>query len=373
MIKRITNEEYLERVDGMQTGEREEYLKRVGEWLNNQARLVAPKKNEDSAQFMNVAQCSATWNDTECKAWEDGVVLLTALQGTEETWLPDMLYAKSAKRAIRRLIDSLKSVVAVTAEKPVIGIPPRMEGTKKGSGGTETIQVLPSGNAPVPQRPKHIDQYIHLLPKKTQEKAALIRGFLREEDVARENARILMDANGQADKIAQWAKTATALDDKIRAIYKEIDDEWAKLVNSGKVLVDMFGNAYIPEAANQQAAEEPEQEPAATPAAEPAAQEPVSEPADKETAEVPAGQQEKPADGLKATDIKRDERSQEDIRKAASLRKWLIDSRNAKTPDHKEKWLAKYSEMIALGGEQSVTQKVLDAAKQYGYELPKQN
>ena len=59
----------------------------------------------------------------------------------------------------------------------------------------------------------------------------------------------------------------------------------------------------------------------------------------------------------------------DNARKAALVRKWLIDTRNAKTDDQKKKWIAKYKEMVKLGGDDTVTDKVLEAAKYYDINL----
>ena len=97
----------------------------------------------------------------------------------------------------------------------------------------------------VPVRPRHIDQYVHLLPKATQERAATVKGLLTELDAARENARKLMEAGEHSDKIELWAKKATRLDNAVKAIYRELDAEWAKVVEQGRVVVDDLGNAHV--------------------------------------------------------------------------------------------------------------------------------
>ena len=171
----------------------------------------------------------------------------------------------------------------------------------------------------------------------------MVRGLLRELDVARENARKLMEAKEHSDKIAQWAKTATKLDDKIRSIYRELDAEWEKLVSTGVVSVDAFGNAVVTEPEKAQAEEEKP----------------------KKQGRPPMTEEEKAAKAAEKAEKKR----QENQRKAALLRKWLIDTRNAKTDAQQEKWLQKYREMVKLGGEESVTDKVREAAAFYGVEL----
>ena len=76
---------------------------------------------------------------------------------------------------------------------------------------------------------------------------------------------------------------------------------------------------------------------------------------------------------LKAKAAKKAEKDEkkktENARKAALIRKWLIDTRNANTDEQKKKWSAKYKEMVKLAGMDSVTEKVLEAAKYYDINI----
>ena len=120
------------------------------------------------------------------------------------------------------------------------------------AGAAETTETAAgaagvAGDArPVPVRPRHIDQYVYLLPKSTQEKAAKVKQLLTDLDYAREKVRLLMDAPqaSQSDRAA-WASKATKIDSQVGAIYRELDAEWAKLVESGRVTVDDMGNAHV--------------------------------------------------------------------------------------------------------------------------------
>jgi hypothetical protein len=186
-------------------------------------------------------------------------------------------------------------------------------------------------------RPKHIDQYAHLLPESTQKKAATVQGLLRDLDVARENMRLLMnDPKAKSDSRAQWARTAATLDAKVKAIYRELDAEWEKLVASGRVTVDDFGNAHV------------------IPAAE--ATGTVTKDADAEA---------EPGTSNLTTETKQ---------QIKSLRSWLRDTRGPKKPGEKRdayvaRWKEKYKEMVMLGGKEAVTEAVAKAADLYGIQL----
>ena len=190
-------------------------------------------------------------------------------------------------------------------------------------GQGESLQ----GVSPIPVRPKHIDQYVHLLPQKTQEKAATVKGLLRDLDVAREKMRLLMDdPKASADSRAQWAKTATKLDEKVKAIYRELDAEWEKLVESGRVVVDDFGNARVMEPAVAQQETQPDGEAEA-----------------------------------KAADEK--------AKRIEYLKKWLRDSRTKPSDERRKQWEANCKELLSLGGE--ITDSIRKAGEVYGVDIVK--
>ena len=336
MIRKVTNEEYMKRLGNMTAVEKEAYLKRVGEWLAKDMPLLEPRANDDGSRFINVMQSSGMWDDDVCRAWERGAVLLTALVATCDTWLPDTLYTKSTQRVIRNMIQSFEKATTDFRHTGMLdnanndGRPARdaSEGQPDGRAcrgigicAEARADSLPlsTGGSPI-ARPKHIDQYVHLFPQKTQERAAKVGDMLRELDEARRKLDLLIDdPHTSGESRANWARRATKLDEGLKKIYKELDREWAKAVEAGKVVVDDLGVAHVVE--------------------------------------------------VKSEEVKSEKCEADDKRKAALLRKWLIDKRNAKSEAQQKKWLAKYQEMVKLGGEAAVTDKVREAAAFYGVSL----
>lgn len=361
MVRKIQSDEYLKRYDKMTVAERQAYKDRVGQWLRSGGRLLSGRAADFDARLQNVLMVSISWNDAECQAFEAGAHLLSALVNSADTWLPDLLYIKAAKRAINNMIRALSSISFIdtkgagapvnqkpkeepsgktrketeavetgstkAAAKPLHTEKEKKEerGKRKEEGQTSDGRVLP-----LPVRPKHIDQYVHLLPAKTQERAAQVRGLLRDLDVARENARKLMDAGEQGDKIAQWAKKATSLDAKVRSIYKELDAEWDKLVKAGRVVVDVFGNARVV---------------------------PDGEPLDT------VAEQEKP------------ELTSEQKHRRRELRKWLIDIRRGAEGKAREKrieqWKVNIREYLTLEPLETALkdEKLVVAAEHFGVDI----
>ena len=288
MVRKIQAAEYQKRYDNMSAGERSAYEGRVGEWLRGSAPVLMGKSDSFESKLQDVLTLSAGWNDRECSAFEEGAVLLSALMSGGETWLPELLYTKAAGRCIKRMCGLLSDVLAengsvsampsqhtgqvakmpkeepaagtsmatqaVGANRPFRG---QLVGSQQGEGPDKqkTVGTVPPGKptdagargaAGVPVRPKHIDQYVHLLPKKTQERAAKYGPLMRELDEMREKQRLLMDAEGVSSKDREAvAKRIVAIDKEIGGIKAELDTEWERLVKQGAVTVDDLGMAHV--------------------------------------------------------------------------------------------------------------------------------
>ena len=111
MIQKISTNEYLKRFDNMTAAEKRLMIDRVGQWLRGNGRLLLVRANDPMARLQNVMQVSVGWNDAECQAWMEGVKLLTAFVVGRDTWLPDMIYSKAAKRTIKKIHDVLAAVI----------------------------------------------------------------------------------------------------------------------------------------------------------------------------------------------------------------------------------------------------------------------
>lgn len=388
MIRKITRTQYLKGWQAMTAQEREDYRTRVGEWLRSDGERLLEVTDRPMAQAQNVMMMSARWSGEDCRAFQDGALLMSALAEVTDTWLPVVLYSKSAWRATRKLVESLsltlphregtagatrtlqtKTQGTVKAQtNNTAGKPQDARPEAKAQAAKPTITHNPSPITPhpspitpaaaggIPVRPKHIDQYVHLLPKGTQERAGQVRELLRELDHAREQARLLMtDTKASAASRAAWAKKATKTDEQAGRIYKELDAEWAKLVSEGRVTVDALGQAHVVPLPQNGKAQD---------------MAPSGKPTDTDGEPRKRGRKPLTEEQKKAKAAARAEKlRREAVRKAGLLRKFLIDTRNAKTEEQKVKWMAKYKEMVAIGGEKAVTEKVREAAVYYGVEL----
>ena len=246
--------------------------------------------------------------------------------------------AKSAAGAGAGKPQALPASVAGTdkQEKPLPMI--KTVGTEY-DAATDTVRVQ---CAVVPARPKHIDQYVHLLPKATQERAAGYGELMRQLGEARDNMQLLMDDDhASAKSREQWAKQATKIGKKIRALKEELDREWEKVAESGRVVIDDLGMAHLVSTSQCDAAQN----------------------GDGTTADGDGGEQE-PA-----------ELTSEQRKRRRDLRKWLIDLRRGKEGKDREKriekWRVNWEEYLTLEPKEKALEdeKILEAAKHFGIDI----
>ena len=435
MIKKILVRDYLKGYGEMTAEERKAFVGRVGEWLTSDGARLLEITDRPMAKSQSLMTITTRWTAEDTKAVTDGIMLMSALVGVADTWLPTQIYMRSAYRAVRQVYIILNSLIGVGAKgkadglnvtiNPITGAPmlppkvvtrgngktsetaarlqdkgwqghlqpvpemkklPKAEqmtkhpGIEKGSGvalqplaksaagaGAGKPQALPSSVvdtgqtekplpmiktvgkeydaatdtvrvqcAVVPARPRHIDQYVHLLPKATQERAAGYGELMRQYGEARDNMQLLMDDDhASAKSREQWAKQATKIDKKIRALKEELDREWDKVAESGRVRTDAFGNAFLV----------PDGESSNT------------------TADGEGGEQE-PV-----------ELTSEQKKRRRELRKWLIDLRRGKEGKDREKrieqWRVNWQEYLTLEPREKALEdeKILEAAKHFGIKL----
>ena len=396
MVRKIRLTEYLKGYDAMSDGERKDYLKRVGEWLAGDGKRLAAATDRPMAKAQNIMLLSSRWSKDDCMAFYEGTLLLSALAGVADTWLPTQLYAKSAYRAVRQMVMLLSNpdvrqgghgdrhLGAGASPHDHLKVPTPQGGgaashynhePKRAAGaGAELPQALPGGRGDrhlgagaspqdhqsspkdhqaspqdhqaspedqsglVPVRPRHIDQYVHLLPQKTQERASQVKGLLRDLDDAREKARLLMEAGEHPDKLELWARKATRLDNAVKSIYRELDSEWAKIVKQGRVWVDDLGNAHV---------------------------KPLPQP-------LPKGEGEDCA--TEAAGAAAQELTSEQKHRRRELRKFLTDTRrgNGDTrEEHVIKWKENFKEYLTLEPKEKALddQKIIEAMKHYNISL----
>ena len=376
MVQKVLPGEYLKAYEAMTAMERKEYRCRVGEWLSTDGERLLSMTDRPMAQAQNLMQMSVRWSKEDCRVLHDGAVLVSALMGVAETWLPSQLWVKGAWRSVRHITSLLSEVKNETAKfsrgnrsaqtEAQLAQTAIREAQKR---AVKELAQMQNKNVPdekealnsqlstlnsqgiVPVRPKHIDQYLHLLPKGTQERGGLVRGLLRELDDAREKARLLMGSpQASPASMAAWAQKATKIDGQLGKIYKELDTEWEKLVQNGRVIVDELGQAHVIEVKSEESE--------------------VTKGGNQKSQSAKRGRKPMTENEKAARAAEKEaKKRQENQRKAGLLRKWLIDLRNAKTPEQREKWRKKYKEMVKLGGEGTVTEKVKAAAIFYGISL----
>ncbi len=353
MIYRITSNEWLKRASNMTKPEIQELVARIEAWLKHGAKVLLTRANEPTARMMNVEQVSGEWTSDEQDAFKEGVQLMTSFVNMDDTWLPTMIYTKAAKRSIHRIIDILAKNLPKfgVTPPPVLNIPTpkphNHKSTKPHNRTTERLQPIVTESVAVVSRPKHIDQYIHLLPEETQKRAANYGQLIKDLGTARGNMRLLLDdAKATATERERWAKTAVALDQKVGELRKELDAEWNKLAALGRITIDVFGIAHLLDENGN-----------------------VSDSKPNISANVNIKNEEPPKLPKKARTLHEKHADEEIAARVKYLQKWLRDTRPAATPEHKERWQENVKELIQLGG--GITKSIEKAGEYYNAKIPR--
>jgi hypothetical protein len=350
MIYRIASNEWLKRVENMTNVEKGALAKRIEDWLKFKANLLLPKAEEIPARMMSVEQICAGWTSDAQDAFNEGVRLMTPFDGRTDTWLPVMIYTKAAKRCIHRivniLVQQLPKLGTATTPMPndaTTSNPQNHKTAEPHNRKTEQLEAVGLEHSSVVPRPKHIDQYIHLLPEETQTRAANYGQLMKELGTARTNMRLLLeDSKSTATAREQWAKIAVALDKNIGDLRKELDAEWNKLTASNRISVDMFGVAHILEDNRPKHI--------------------TSIKTNNKNGGLPQKSKKESAPRKQYTE-------EEKNAHIKYLQKWLRDPRPAATPEHKNLWQENAKELIELGGE--LTKSMLKTGEHYKAKIPK--
>lgn len=401
MIRQIHSNEYMKRVASMTEAERLDLAKRVGEWLETAPKLLQPCADAPLARMQNVMQVGAAWDDHTQDAFMEGVRLLTPFMAIADTWLPTMIYTKAARRCILNMIDVLRThapklkvtpksipdrvpspkpekaqekdpqtqfspkpampIQPTTSTQPTdkpknkVGRPRKM--TKEEEQAALSNNLFASNenklaneatSSPVIPRPKHIDQYVYLLPERTQIRAAQYGPLMRELEQARSNMKLLMDdPHAKPSERERWAKTAVKVDNQIAALRRELDKGWANLVDTGRVIVDDMGMAHIldPETGK------------------------IADPKPVVTAPTDDAQ-EKPEEQPKPKEKPKPLTPEEKAKRISYLQKWLRDPRATATEERKKQWEENAHELLHLGG--TLSDAMVKAGEHYGAKIPRQ-
>ena len=387
MIRQIQANEYMKRVASMTEAERLELAKRVGEWLGYSVKLLMPHTNDPLARMQNVMQMGAAWDDHTQDAFNEGVRLLTPFMAVADTWLPTMIYTKAARRCILNMIDVLRThapklkatpqSVPDRVASPKLGQKPQAPEPTANPQNPSTTQKRKPGrprkltkeeeqaalspnlfapnenklaneatSSPVIPRPKHIDQYVYLLPERTQMRAAQYGPLMRELEQARSNMKLLMDdPHAKPSERERWAKIAVKTDNQIAAIRRELDAGWANLVDTGRVVVDDMGMAHIIDPETGKIADP---KPVVTAPSDDAQEKPQEQPKEKPKPLTP----------------------EEKTKRISYLQKWLRDPRATATEERKKQWEENARELLHLGG--TLSDAMVKAGEHYGAKVPKQ-
>ena len=107
MIKKILVRDYLKGYGDMTAEERKTFVGRVGEWLVRDGMRLMTLTDRPMARSQSLMMITTRWTAEDTKAVTDGIMLMSALVGVADTWLPTQIYMKSAYRAVRQVVEVL--------------------------------------------------------------------------------------------------------------------------------------------------------------------------------------------------------------------------------------------------------------------------
>lgn len=133
MIKKILVRDYLKGYGDMTVEERKAFVGRVGEWLVSDGMRLLTLTDRPRARSQSLMTITTRWTAEDAKAVTDGIMLMSALVGVADTWLPTQIYMKSAYRAVRQVVCVLSEVKSEELREKNL-LPPSKATTHNTSG-----------------------------------------------------------------------------------------------------------------------------------------------------------------------------------------------------------------------------------------------
>lgn len=209
----------------MTSEEQKSYIERVKKW------------NEET--FPHLMAEVTSWLNVPVKEFYEGQMLCSAILRARP-----FLIASRSYKDVKAVLDKMNAIlVEVRKASGLSKLSTRPVGdTRKWFAATE-VKSAPDENGVVTvstyeepevdgRRPQHVVQYIHLLPKNLQMEAASLKQMHMELSMYRGEAEMLSrNANATREQIAEKARKAVELEQRIRTLYATIDAAYKSATN----------------------------------------------------------------------------------------------------------------------------------------------
>ena len=218
----ISKKDFLKDYNQMSLEEKKSYIERVEKW-----------NDETFPQLMAQA---TSWINVPVKEFNEGLMLVTAIKRAR----PFVVAHRSYKQ-VDVVLNKMRALLTEVGEKSGL----RKErviyaGDKRKWFAATEVKSEPDEDGVVTikryeepevdgMRPQHVSEYIHLLPKELQAEAKNLKQMHMELAMYRGEAEELSKQPGATkEQVAEKAKAAVDMDQRIRTLYATIDAAYKK-------------------------------------------------------------------------------------------------------------------------------------------------
>lgn len=221
----ISKKDFMKDYTQMSSEEKKSYFERIDKW-----------NDETFPQLM--AQVTS-WMNVPVKEFNEGLKLVSAIKRARPFVIAHRSY-KNVDVVLNKMHALLNEVREKSGLKQVRAMP--VNDKRKWFAATE-VKSAPDEDGVVTiktyeepevdgMRPQHVSEYVHLLPKDIQEEAKNLKQMHMELSMYRGEAEELSKQPGVAkEQVAEKAKAAVEMEQKIRTLYATIDASYKKAKN----------------------------------------------------------------------------------------------------------------------------------------------
>ena len=221
----ISKKEFMKDYTQMSSEEKKSYFERIDKW-----------NDETFPQLM--AQVTS-WMNVPVKEFNEGLKLVSAIKRARPFVIAHRSY-KNVDVVLNKMHALLNEVREKSGLKQVRAMP--INDKRKWFAATE-VKSAPDEDGVVTiktyeepevdgMRPQHVSEYVHLLPKDIQEEAKNLKQMHMELSMYRGEAEELSKQPGVAkEQVAEKAKAAVEMEQKIRTLYATMDAHYKKAKN----------------------------------------------------------------------------------------------------------------------------------------------
>ena len=213
----ITKKDFLKDYKQMSSEEKKSYIERVEKWTDE--------------TYPQLWAAVNSWINVPVKEFNEGLKLVSAINRARSFVLAHRSY-KSVDVVLNKMYALLNEVREKSGRSALREIP--VNDKRRWFAATE-VKSAPDEDGVVTvkkyeepevdgMRPQHVSEYIHLLPKDVQEEARNLKQMHMELSMYRGEAEELSKQPGATkEQVAEKAKAAVELEQRIRTLYATID------------------------------------------------------------------------------------------------------------------------------------------------------